>query len=535
MRKKSSFIHFVFLAIVIASLFVSCKQKNTDYKIDAIIPKKITIYEDKFVDNQGRQVILNGINVINKLKDEGYLVSKDSTLYTKLRNWGFNSIRFGVFWDRLETEPGVYNEKYLQDIDKHIQWAAKNDIFIVIDMHQDLYSTLYANGAPLWATINEGKPHRMGDIWSDAYLLSEAVQTSFDNFWANTLASDGVGLQDHYANMWQHIAKRYANNPTVIGYDLMNEPFSGSDALQSIPTLLEAYGKMLFDTTGKELSRKELELIWSSVDDRTKALQNLSSEKNFAAVIDALFPLNRDFETQKLQPFYQKVSDAIREVDTSSILFLEHSYLSNMGIRSSIARTTLVDGTHDSLLAYAPHGYDLVTDTKNAADASPIRLSFIYNRFQETAQKLNIPAWLGEWGAFYRHGEDIVPVAQHAVAQIETHLFGNAYWSYESKIDNLAYFNKALLRPYPAYTNGDLLEYRYNRENKTFSMTWKEDKNNGSPTMVFIPSIAKDAVKSIDKSFNAKIEPISNSSAGWLVITPLENGEKRRIEVKFKE
>ena len=81
MRKKSSFIHFVFLAIVIASLFVSCKQKNTDYKIDAIIPKKITIYEDKFVDNQGRQVILNGINVINKLKDEGYLVSKDSTLY----------------------------------------------------------------------------------------------------------------------------------------------------------------------------------------------------------------------------------------------------------------------------------------------------------------------------------------------------------------------------------------------------------------------------------------------------------------------
>jgi endoglycosylceramidase len=102
-------------------------------------------------------------------------------------------------------------------------------------------------------------------------------------------------------------------------------------------------------------------------------------------------------------------------------------------------------------------------------------------------------------------------------------------------MDNLAYFNKALLRPYPAYTNGDLLEYRYNRENKTFSMTWKEDKNNGSPTMVFIPSIAKDAVKSIDKSFNAKIEPISNSSAGWLVITPLENGEKRRIEVKFKE
>ena len=57
-------------------------------------------------------------------------------------------------------------------------------------MHQDLYSVLYADGAPKWATLTEGKPHKTGDIWSEAYMLSEAVQNAFDNFWANTSVSN---------------------------------------------------------------------------------------------------------------------------------------------------------------------------------------------------------------------------------------------------------------------------------------------------------------------------------------------------------
>lgn len=533
MKKRLILTPFILTISILAGIFASCQQSNTADTTEARMPKSITVSRNKFVDNYGRHVILNGINVISKSKDQGYLVAEDSTLYSRLRDWGFNSIRFGIIWDGVEPEPGVYNEDYLHGIDQHIQWAADNDIFVVLDMHQDLYSVLYADGAPEWATLTEGKPHKTGAIWSDAYMLSKAVQTSFDNFWANTPASDGIGLQDHYAQMWQHVAKRYANNPMVIGYDLMNEPFPGSPALEIMPAILAAYGKMIYDTTGKELSQRELVLMWSNVEERTKVLKSLTSEQNFAAVIDALYPFNRDFETHQVQPFYQKVSDAIREVDKSSILFLEHSYLGNMGIRSSIARTTLADGTPDSLLAYAPHGYDLVTDTENASGASLERLSFIYNRFQETAKQLNMPVWLGEWGAFYRHGEEIVPVAQYAVAQIEKNLFGNAYWSYDSRMNNLAYFKEALLRPYPAYTNGELLEYNYDRESETLTMKWQEDANNSAPTLLFVPSVAKDAMQTIDKSFKATIKPIPNSSAGWLVIPPLESGVKRKLEIKM--
>ena len=516
---------------VFGVILIGCKKDNP---IVTKMPKSITVKDGRFVDNYGRHVILNGINLINKSKDKGYLISKDSTLYSNLKNWGFNSIRFGIMWDEIEPQPGIYNEVYLQAIDQHIQWAADNDIFVVLDMHQDLYSVLYSDGAPRWATLHEGMPHKMGAIWSDAYILSKAVQTSFDNFWANKPASDGIGLQDHYAKMWQHIAKRYANNPAVIGYDLINEPFSGSMALEATSKMLAAYGKMIYETTGKELSRREIELIWSNVEDRTKALKNLSTAENFSYVVDVLFPHNRNFEWHKLQPFYQKVSDAIREVHKSSILFLEHSYLSNMGIRSSIARTTLIDGTPDSLLAYAPHGYDLVTDTESAAEASLERLSFTFNRFQETANRLNMPVWLGEWGAFYRHGQEIVPVAQHAISEIENNLYGNAYWNYESKMDKLPYFKHALVRPYPAYTNGELLEYNYNRQTSVLTMVWQEEENNSAPTQIFVPFLAKEKpMKKIEKSLNATIKPIENSNAGWLVIPPLEGGQKRKLVVRM--
>lgn len=81
-------------------------------------------------------------------------------------------------------------------------------------------------------------------------MLSEAVQTAFDHFWLNKPASDGIGILDRYEALWQHIAKRYTNNTTVIGYDLMNEPFPGSSGVQSTLVLLSAYGQLHDILTG---------------------------------------------------------------------------------------------------------------------------------------------------------------------------------------------------------------------------------------------------------------------------------------------
>jgi endoglycosylceramidase len=198
----------------------------------------ISIDGQRFVDATGGEVGFHGLNLVNKNPEENYLGPADQDAIKQISSWGFNCIRLGVIWDGLEPKPGQYDEKYLQGIDERIKWAAENNIYVVLDMHQDLYSVLYSDGAPEWATITEDKPHVTGEIWSQSYFISPAVQTAFDNFWKNASAPDGMGIQDHFINAWKHVAERYADQTHVIGYDLMNEPLMGSGAAQIMPSIL---------------------------------------------------------------------------------------------------------------------------------------------------------------------------------------------------------------------------------------------------------------------------------------------------------
>lgn len=521
----------MFLLLVFT--FTYCKNNSKASVNENILPSTITIKGDQFIDDQGREIILNGINIVSKNKEEGYIFQSGPELYEKLHKWGVNCIRFIIIWDGLEPEPGVYNEAYLEEIDKRIQWAEQNNIFVVLDMHQDLFSVKYSDGAPEWATLDEGKPHTTGAIWSDAYMLSEAVQTAFDNFWLNKPASDGIGIQDHYAALWKHIAKRYANNNTVIGYDIMNEPFPGSSGVQSTMVLLSAYGQLHYKLTGEVLNEEQLGAMWASEESRMEALQILSNKENYHFVFSQLFELNQQFETNYLQKMYQKVSNAIREVDTNNILFLEHSYYSNTGVASSIERTTLADGSPDPLVAYAPHGYDLVTDTDAVANASNERVTYIYNQIKSKGKQLKMPVWLGEWGAYYGNSESVIPVAKNAISLIEDNKFGNAYWSYDPGTENLKFYNDILIRCYPSAVNGTLLSYNNNFDEATFTMSWVEDKNNDSATIIYVPNLSKLSKFSKEQIPNLEIKKIPNSVAGWLLVPSLRKNSERNINLQF--
>lgn len=514
-----------------SALLVCCFMIGCSIEKDFNIPRKITINGDVFVDEYGREVVLNGINVVNKNPEDNYLYQGGPEFYKMLKQQGFNSIRFIIIWDGVEPQPGVYDEAYLSEVDKRVEWAAANDLFVILDMHQDLYSVDYADGAPQWATITDGKAHTKGEIWSDSYMLSEAVQTAFDHFWNNTPAPDGIGIQDHYAKAWQYVAKRYANNPSVIGYDIMNEPFIGSAAQIAMPTMLQAYGELIYKIQGKILTEEELLMTWAVESNRTKALDLLSTEEYYSYVIDALFEVNAEFESIKLQAMYQKVANEIREVDNKSILFLEHSYFSNMGVRSSIERVKLKDGRPDPLVAYAPHGYDLVTDTKGAAAAESERVQFIYKRIKENGERLEMPIWLGEWGAYYNFGEEIVPVAQYAISLIEKCNFGHAYWSYDGGTENKGYFKNALLRPYPAYTNGELLAYSFNRKTNVFTFKWTENSDIQESTMIFVPDVKR--VNMEDLPLGAIIKLIDNTEHGWVIVKPIGTNVERSIKLQL--
>ena len=57
-----------------------------------------------------------------------------------MREWGINCIRLGIIWDGLEPSPGSFSEEYLEGIDKFINLASLNNMYVILDMHQDLYS-----------------------------------------------------------------------------------------------------------------------------------------------------------------------------------------------------------------------------------------------------------------------------------------------------------------------------------------------------------------------------------------------------------
>jgi len=491
----------------------------------------ISIQDDRFIDASGRHLLLHGINLVNKDPADGYIGDEEPADFAAWRSWGLNCVRLGVIWDGLEPEPGIYNEKYLQAIDRQIAWAAENDLFVILDMHQDLYSVLYADGAPAWATLINGQPHLSeSGVWSDAYFTSPAVHAAWDNFWDNAPAPDGVGLQDHYAKLWAVIARRYAGNPMVAGYDLMNEPMPGSPALQGQLLMLSAGAERLAQGGGEnEPDVTELAEQWLTPGGRSYILNLLRDIALYGPVADAPEGLYAEFERENLMPFYRRVAAAIRSVDQNHIIFTGTTMGSNLGMRSHI-EPLAVSGQRDALQAYAPHGYDLVTDTADVANASPERFEFIFRRHGETAARLRMPVLVGEWGAYDRHPGTLVP-AQHVIRQFEQMLFSETYWTYLPETEHIPCF-QAISRPYPVSVSGRLLRYHYEPFDGSFSCVWLEDPAIDAPSIVYLPEWFSFDSQALQLDPVSDVSPQSSGSGCYLKITPTGTTATRQLTIK---
>jgi aryl-phospho-beta-D-glucosidase BglC (GH1 family) len=196
------------------------------------------IHAQKFISTKGKDIIgvdgkpflIKGTNLGNWLVPEGYmfkfknanspklinetiaeLIGPDATkafwkkyldVYITaddihyLKSIGVNSIRV-PFNYRLFT-----NENYMGDndstrgfkyFDRVIKWCKAEGIYVLLDMHC----------APGGQT---------GDNIDDGY----GYPFLFEN----------EGSQELCANIWRKIADHYKNEPTVIGYDLLNEPIA---------------------------------------------------------------------------------------------------------------------------------------------------------------------------------------------------------------------------------------------------------------------------------------------------------------------
>jgi endoglucanase len=206
-----------------------------------------------------------------------------------LKSWGFNSVRvpmhYNLFTLPIEEEPingvNTWLTKGFDLVDSVVTWCKQNEMYVVLDMHA--------------APGGQGQDAGISDYNPAKFSLFEAP--------AN---------QDKAAALWKQLAMRYADEPYVAGYDLLNEPN--------------------WPLPGGTLLRK----------------------------------------------VYQQMTDSIRSVDTTHILFIEGNWFAN--------DFTGLTPPWDDKIVYSPHKYWSFNDPGSISFATSLR------------DQYNVPLYLGETG-----------------------------------------------------------------------------------------------------------------------------------------
>ena len=221
-------------------------------------------------DSEGRIILPHGINYVVKQPPFDPLNGFDAADASFLADNGFRVVRLGVLFGALMPAPGRIDTTYLHQIVRMVSLLARDHILVLLDMHQDEYGPVTGvDGFPAWATITDGAANpRLA--FPNGYYKSPAVQAAWASFWADRQGPGGVGLQERYVAALAALAKSFRGNTSVLGYDIMNEPWPGA-----------AYATCESDAGCPGL------------------------------------------EAQSLEPFYTKAATAIRAVDPHHLIFVE--------------------------------------------------------------------------------------------------------------------------------------------------------------------------------------------------------------------
>ena len=118
-----------------------------------------------------------------------------------LKSWGFNSVRvpmhYNLFTLPIQEEPiegqQTWIPKGFELLDSLVGWCKKEEMYVILDLHA--------------APGGQGKDAAISDYNPNKPSLWESESN-----------------RDKMVALWQRIAKHYANEQWVAGYDLLNEP-----------------------------------------------------------------------------------------------------------------------------------------------------------------------------------------------------------------------------------------------------------------------------------------------------------------------
>ena len=269
-----------------------------------------------FVDALGRVVLLHGVNMVSKQAPyypAAFGFGSDDAQF--LAAHGFNALRLGVDFRGLMPTPGAVDTTYIDHLAETVAALTEQGIFVLMDFHQDGFAPMFnGNGFPDWLAITDGLPNPPDAVFPAYYIQNPAMQRAFENFWANRAGPNGIGLQEYFVQGVEAIVQRFADEPLVMGTELMNEPWSGA--------------------------------IWAPCVEPGVGCP--------------------DLEQQLLAPFYHRATAAARRIAPDRFVFVEPFVLFNFGQ----APTTLPGTEAGRALSF--HSYAINVDGEEAVIAYAI-------------------------------------------------------------------------------------------------------------------------------------------------------------------
>lgn len=168
------------------------------------------------IDGYGRVTLLRGANVPSHVYKPMKFGPADLDALTK---FGFNFIRLGISWDKVEPREGELDLPYLRSYVDFARLAGQRGIYVLPEVHK--YG--WCQEGSDWPTWTCKAPVKNGGDFI-------AQIRNARDFWASP------ELQQKLISFWKVLVIEFRDLDNVAGYEPMNEPL---DASMFIPGLFE--------------------------------------------------------------------------------------------------------------------------------------------------------------------------------------------------------------------------------------------------------------------------------------------------------
>jgi endoglycosylceramidase len=378
-------------------------------------------------DAEGRAVILRGANVSGKNKNPPYFDFHGPADFARMRtDWGMNAVRFIVTWAAIEPQRGQYDSGYLDAVAQRVEWAQAADLYVVVDMHQDVYGEGFAigggDGAPVWTC---DASHYAGFTPTNPWVfesLEPGVTACYDGFWG------GADLQADYAEAWRRLATRLAGYDHVVGFDVMNEPYWGS------------------------------------------------------------YPIAA-FEHDRLEPLYELVVPRVRSAAPGWVAFLEPSASRNLGGTTRLTPPSFPDFVYaphsydrnaETGMGFDPANRPAILSNVAAlaAEAKTLGGALWIGEYGGTATAPGIVAYMT---AQYDAAGAV------AASSMYWDYSTGGYGMVAADGSEAQPLVNTLVRPYPERIAGDPVSWTYDPATSTFTLTYHASPSVSAPTVIAVP------------------------------------------------